>query len=84
MNLSTRPEDSRGVTRTGTWRQNGLREALEEMNLEYIVNEGTVLKETRLYNKAGQIHANNFCGAGIATDGIRGEQLKKYIKATDS
>lgn len=27
--------------------------------------------------KAGQIHANNFCGAGIAADGIRGNDTKK-------
>lgn len=27
--------------------------------------------------KAGQVHANNFCGAGIATDGIRGAATKK-------
>ena len=30
----------------------------------------------------GQIHANNFCGAGIATDGVRGTDTKKAgIKA---
>lgn len=27
--------------------------------------------------QAGQIHANNFCGAGIAADGIRGSATKK-------
>ena len=27
--------------------------------------------------RAGQIHANNFCGAGIAADGIRGSATKK-------
>lgn len=27
--------------------------------------------------KAGQIHANNFCGAGITADGIRGSATKK-------
>ena len=26
---------------------------------------------------AGQIHANNFCGAGISADGIRGSRTKK-------
>lgn len=35
--------------------------------------------------QAGQIHANNFCGAGIATDGIRGDATKKAgIKVTQT
>ena len=31
----------------------------------------------RMGRQAGQIHSNNFCGAGIATDGIRGDATKK-------
>ncbi|UWP60792.1 threonine--tRNA ligase [Ruminococcus gauvreauii] len=40
IELSTRPEDSMGSDEDWDMATNGLREALEEMNLEYIVNEG--------------------------------------------
>ncbi|MCH1981193.1 threonine--tRNA ligase [Ruminococcus sp. OA3] len=40
IELSTRPEDSMGSDEDWEMATNGLREALEDMNLEYIVNEG--------------------------------------------
>ena len=39
--------------------------------------EGSGVFEGNPIVQAGQIHANNFCGAGIATDGIRGDATKK-------
>lgn len=35
------------------------------------------LTGTKLIVRNGQIHANNFCGAGIETDGVRGSATKK-------
>ena len=40
LELSTRPEDSMGTDEEWETAENGLREALEELNLPYILNEG--------------------------------------------
>ena len=40
LELSTRPEDSMGTDEEWETAENGLREALEELNLSYILNEG--------------------------------------------
>ena len=40
IELSTRPEDSMGTDEEWETAENGLREALEELNLPYILNEG--------------------------------------------
>ena len=40
LELSTRPEDSMGTDEEWETADNGLREALEELNLPYILNEG--------------------------------------------
>ena len=40
VELSTRPEDSMGSEEDWEMATNGLREALDELNLEYVVNEG--------------------------------------------
>ena len=40
LELSTRPEDSMGTDEEWEAAENGLREALEELNLPYILNEG--------------------------------------------
>mgnify|MGYP000423498234 FL=1 len=40
IELSTRPEDSMGTDEEWEIAENGLREALEELNLPYILNEG--------------------------------------------
>ena len=40
LDLSTRPEDSMGTDEEWETAENGLREALEELNLPYILNEG--------------------------------------------
>ena len=40
LELSTRPEDSMGTDEEWETAENGLREALEELNLPYIINEG--------------------------------------------
>ena len=40
LELSTRPEDSIGTDEEWETAENGLREALEELNLPYILNEG--------------------------------------------
>lgn len=40
VELSTRPEDSMGSEEDWEMATNGLREALEELNLDYVVNEG--------------------------------------------
>ena len=40
IELSTRPEDSMGSDEDWEMATNGLREALEDMNLEYTINEG--------------------------------------------
>ncbi len=40
VELSTRPEDSMGSDEEWELATNGLRKALEEMNLDYVVNEG--------------------------------------------
>lgn len=40
IELSTRPEDSMGSDEDWEMATNGLRDALEDMNLDYIVNEG--------------------------------------------
>ncbi len=40
IELSTRPEDSMGSDEDWEMATNGLREALEEMNLDYTINEG--------------------------------------------
>ncbi|WMJ81107.1 threonine--tRNA ligase [Clostridium sp. MB40-C1] len=40
VELSTRPEDSMGTDEEWAIAENGLKEALEEIGLEYIVNEG--------------------------------------------
>lgn len=41
-------------------------------------NGGTTVSQTgSTVVKNGQIHANNFCGAGITADGIRGSQTEK-------
>ncbi|UEL46131.1 threonine--tRNA ligase [Terrisporobacter hibernicus] len=40
LELSTRPEDSMGTDEEWETAENGLREALEELNLPYVLNEG--------------------------------------------
>jgi len=40
LELSTRPEDSMGTDEEWEAAENGLREALEELNLPYVINEG--------------------------------------------
>jgi len=40
LELSTRPEDSMGTDEEWQTAENGLREALEELNLPYVLNEG--------------------------------------------
>ncbi|WP_455539560.1 threonine--tRNA ligase [Terrisporobacter sp.] len=40
LELSTRPEDSMGTDEEWEAAENGLREALEELNLPYVLNEG--------------------------------------------
>ncbi|WP_343345035.1 threonine--tRNA ligase [Terrisporobacter petrolearius] len=40
LELSTRPEDSMGTDEEWETAENGLREALEELNLSYVLNEG--------------------------------------------
>lgn len=40
-------------------------------------NSANAVSSVNIVVHDGQIHANNFCGAGIDTDGIRGSETKK-------